>query len=102
MSDDFADSLRKYYMSYVVQVEEFINDPQNKKLQDLYQNAIEEFQQTFIIPRQRELEYFDEVFNELVDLLIDRDYILRTNKKLTRILVFFMYYNCDIGKSKND
>lgn len=102
MSDEFAKSLRKSYMSYAFQVQEFLNDPQNMNLQDLYQNAIEEFQQTFIIPRQRELEYFDEVFNELVALLIDRDYILKVNKKLTRILVFYMYFNCDIGKSNDD
>ncbi|WP_201615482.1 ABC-three component system protein [Psychrobacter urativorans] len=102
MSDEFAKSLRKSYMSYAFQVQEFLNDPQNTNLQNLYQNAIEEFQQTFIIPRQRELKYFDEVFNELVALLIDRDYILKVNKRLTRILVFYMYFNCDIGKSNDD
>lgn len=102
MSSDSAKLLRKNYFSYVYQVEDFLNDPQNKRLQDMYQNAVEEFQMHFIIPRQRELEYFDEVFNELVKLLISRDFILSSNKKLTRILVFYMYYNCDIGKSNDD
>jgi hypothetical protein len=102
MSEELAKSLRKNYMSYAFQVEEFLNDPQNAGLQDLYQNAIEEFQQTFIIPRQREVEYFDDVFNQLISLLINRDYILRKNKRLTRILVFYMYYNCDIGRSNDD
>lgn len=102
MTDEFAKALQKSYMSYTFQVQDFLNNPQNTKLQDLYQNAIEEFQHTFIIPRQRDLEFFDDVFNELVNLLIDRDHILRTNKRLTRILVFYMYYNCDIGKSNDD
>lgn len=102
MSDELAKSLIKNYMKYVFQVEEFLNNPQNIGLQDLYQNAIEEFQQTFIIPRQAEINYFDNFFNELVDLLIDRDYLLKTNKRLTRILVFYMYYNCDIGRSNDD
>lgn len=102
MTDEFAKALQKNYMSYTFQVQDFLNDPQNTRLQDLYQNAIEEFQQTFIISRQRDIEFFDDVFNELVDLLIDRDHILRTNKRLTRILVFYMYYNCDIGKSNDD
>lgn len=102
MSDELAQTLRKSYMSYAYQVQEFLSDPQNRGLQALYQEAVEEFQQTFIIPRQRELEYFDDIFNQLVDLLIDRDYILKTNKRLTRILVFYMYYNCDIGRSNDD
>lgn len=102
MSDEFSKSLKRNYMSYVFQVENFLNDPQNFELLNLYQNAIEEFQQTFIIPRQRELTYFDDVFNELVKLLISRDHILAKQKRLTRILVFYMYYNCDIGKSKDD
>ena len=102
MRSDSAQLLRKNYFSYVYQVEDFLNDPQNKHLQDMYQNAVEEFQMHFIIPRQRELEYFDEIFNELVKLLISRDFILSSNKKLTRILVFYMYYNCDIGKSNDD
>ena len=102
MSDELAKTLRKNYMSYAYQVQEFLSDPQNRGLQALYQEAVEEFQQTFIIPRKRELEYFDDIFNQLVGLLIDRDYILKTNKRLTRILVFYMYYNCDIGRSNDD
>lgn len=102
MSDQFSSSIKRSYLSYVTQVENFLNDPQNFSLLDLYQNAIEEFQQTFIIPKQRELTYFDYVFNDLVELLISRDHILATHKRLTRILVFYMYYNCDIGNSKDD
>ena len=102
MSDELAKALQKSYMSYAYQVQEFLSDPQNRSLQALYQEAVEEFQQTFIISRQKELKYFDDIFNQLVGLLIDRDYILKTNKRLTRILVFYMYYNCDIGRSNYD
>lgn len=98
LRSDSADALRKYYMGYTQQIEEFLNDPQNKKLQECYENSVQEFQLQYIIPKQRELEYFDEIFNDLVKYLIERDYILGKNPRLTRMMVFYMYWNCDIGK----
>lgn len=102
MSSDFSRELEKNYMSYVYYIQSFLSDPQNIELQDSYQNAIEEFQLRFILPRKRELEYFDDIFNELVERLINTDYTLSQSKniRLTRIMVFYMYWNCDIGSSK--
>lgn len=36
----------------------------------------------------------------LIDLLFGRDASLRQlgNKRLTRAMIFYMYWNCDIGK----
>ena len=102
MSSEFSKELEKNYMSYVYYIQEFLSDPQNTELQDSYQNAIEEFQFRFILPRKRELEYFDDIFNELVERLINTDYTLSQSKnvRLTRIMVFYMYWNCDIGSSQ--
>lgn len=101
LSDDTAKSLERNYLKYVWQIKDFLNDPQNQVLQDHYQNAVEEFQLQYIIPKQRELQYFDEVFNELVKYLTTRDYILKSNTRLVRMMVFYMYWNCDIGKSND-
>lgn len=102
MSEEFAKSLKRLYMQYVTQVKEFLEDPQNQKIQQLYQEAVEEFQIRFVLPQRTKLNYFDEIFNELVELLVGRDTILSANVKLTRIMVFYMYWNCDIGLSKDD
>lgn len=102
MTDETAKQLKNYYMRYITQIRNFLNDPQNIILLEKYQESIEEFQLQFIIPKQRELEYFDDVFNELVTYLINKDYLFKTNKRLTRMMVFYMYWNCDIGKSNND
>jgi ABC-3C protein len=39
--------------------------------------------------------------NHLIDLLFDRDPILRqhAHKRLTRAMLFYMYWNCDIGET---
>lgn len=102
MRDDVAKFLKNKYMLYVEQIDNFLKDPQNISLQNKYQEAIEEFQLKFIVPKKRDLEYFDDIFNDLVDLLVSRDSFLSRNIRLTRIMVFYMYWNCDIGDSAND
>ncbi|UKH18717.1 ABC-three component system protein [Actinobacillus pleuropneumoniae] len=102
LRDETATQLRKYYMQYVYQIDQFLKDPQNSHLLNSYQESIEEFQLQYIIPSQRKLTYFDDVFNELVKYLTTRDHILSQNRRLTRMIVFYMYWNCDIGKSNDD
>ena len=55
-----------------------------------------------IIAKRAEYETFDDVFNYLLDLLIDRSGILRSNRRLTRAMLYYMYWNCDIGRDKDD
>ncbi|WP_133543309.1 ABC-three component system protein [Mesocricetibacter intestinalis] len=102
LTDEMAKQLKKYYMKYVFNIKDFLNDPQNTELLNHYQNTVEEFQFNYILPMQSKLEYFDEIFNDLVKYLTNRDYILATNTRLTRMMVFYMYWNCDIGKSNDD
>lgn len=99
MSQELADSLERLYMQYVATIQKFLSDPQNYYIQAYYQDAIEEFQVKFVSQQQRELKYFDEIYNLLLDYLYNKNYILRVNKRLTKIMVFYMYWNCDIGKS---
>lgn len=102
LTNEMAIQLRTYYMKYVSQIQDFLNDPQNSKLLNHYQNTVEEFQLNYILPMKLELGYFDDVFNNLVKYLTNRDHILATNTRLTRMMVFYMYWNCDIGKSNDD
>jgi len=103
MSESFAKALRRNYMSYMQQVDLFLKDAQNSVILELYQSAIEEFQLKFICPKiSIDDVLFDTIFNELIDLLVNRSYTLRTNTRLTRILVFYMYWDCDIGISDDD
>ena len=46
---------------------------------------------------------FDQVLNYLLDLLFSRDPILRQHKhkRLTRTVLFYMYWICDIGKEED-
>lgn len=103
--EDTANYLAKQYMKYMSQIQQFLNDPQNRHLQEHYENTVVEFQIKYIIPEQRKLHYFDDIFNGLVDYLVYRGLNLSAQidrVKLVRLMVFYMYWNCDIGKSNDD
>ena len=101
MTPEFETTLRKLYFELILDIRKFLYDPINDSFKASYQEAAEEFNLK-IIAKRREYDIFDDVFNYLLDLLIDRSGILRSNKRLTRAMLFYMYWNCDIGRNKDD
>jgi hypothetical protein len=101
MDPTYAKEQRRRYLPYTTVFKEFLAKPENQHLQQLYDTAVEEFQLRILSKRQ-DYQLFDQVLEYLVDLLFKRDSLLRTNKRLTRALLFYMYWNCDIGLEEND
>ena len=98
MSPEFAKSLLRLYLKETAQVKAFLEAPENEELLRMYESIIEEFQLK-IIARRKDYQTFDVVMVYLLDLLFARDPLLRANKRLTRVMLFYMYWNCDIGES---
>jgi hypothetical protein len=101
MSEPFANELLKRYLSYTSQFDAFLASPANQDVLSKYNNAVEDFQLK-VIAKRKDYQSFDDVFNYLVDLLYDRDAVLSRNRKLTRAMVFYMYWNCDLGETVLD
>jgi hypothetical protein len=98
MTKEYGNALRKYYLKETPQIQKFLASPENADLLQQYETVVEEFQLK-IIAKRKEYQTFDDVMNYLVDLLFARDPILRSQKRLTRALLFYMYWHCDIGAS---
>ncbi|WP_421566792.1 ABC-three component system protein [Ochrobactrum sp. EDr1-4] len=96
MSADYARTQRKYFLKDTVQIQNFLAAPENKEVLESYETAVTEFQLK-IIANRHAFQSFDKVMEYLTDLLFGRDHVLRANKRLTRALIFYMYWNCDIG-----
>lgn len=96
MSEDYAKKLRSLYLAVTKQIDVFLSDPKNEAFQAAYHDATEEFSLK-IIEFQKEGDTFDSIFNYLLDMLIDRSSTLRSNQRLTRAMLFYMYWTCDIG-----
>lgn len=97
MSAEYAKGLRKLYLKETAQVKAFLAAPENDELLQMYESVVEEFQLK-IIAKRKDYQSFDDVMNYLIDLLFARDPLLRANKRLTRVMLFYMYWNCDIGE----
>jgi len=99
MDADYAREQRRRYLSYTPTLKEFLEKPENARIQQLYDSTVEEFQLR-ILSKRKEYQSFDQVLEYLVDLLLKRDALLRTHRKLTRAILFYMYWNCDLGKEE--
>lgn len=100
MTQEYAKELRRRYLKDTAQVKAFLAAPENDNLLGLYESVVEEFQLN-IIAKRKDYHTFDEVMNHLTSLLVERDPLLRTNKSLTRMMLFYMYWNCDIGRGED-
>ena len=99
MTGDYAKELRKKYLKETAQIRVFLAAPENIELLRMYESVVDEFQLK-IIAKRKDFQTFDQVMEHLVDLLFGRDPILcqHAHKRLTRAVLFYMYWNCDIGK----
>lgn len=99
MTAAYAKEQRKRYLKETAQIQVFLAAPENLELLRLYESVVEEFQMK-ILAKRKNYQTFDEVIEYLLDLLFNRDAVLRQrlHKRLTRAVLFYMYWNCDIGE----
>lgn len=99
MTQEYAIALRKRYLKDTAQIRSFLAAPENLEILKSYEATTEEFQMK-IISKRKDFQNFDAVMEYLLDLLFQRDPILRQkqHKRLTRAILFYMYWNCDIGE----
>ncbi len=98
MSDEYAKAQRKKYLKEAAQIYKFLAAPENMELQHMYKSITDEFDLK-IIAKRKNYQTFDEVMEYMIDLLLKRDPVLRQarHKRLTRAVLFYMYWYCDIG-----
>ena len=98
MSDEFAKELSKRYLGYTRKIEDFWR-PRKRRDLGRYEATVEDFQLK-VIAKRTDYQSFDDVFNYLVDTLVKRDPVLagRGRAQLVRVMLFYMYWHCDIGR----
>ncbi|QWF59781.1 hypothetical protein KM864_11135 [Ralstonia solanacearum] len=99
MTSAYAKEQRRKYLKETAQIRTFLAAPENIELLRIYESVVDEFQLK-ILAKRKDYQTFDEVMEYLVDLLFNRDPVLRqhAHKRLTRAILFYMYWNCDIGE----
>jgi hypothetical protein len=99
MTEEYAKAARRRYLKDTEQVRVFLAAPENADLLALYESVADEFNMK-VISKRKDYKTFDEVMEYLISLLYARDAVLkqREHKRLTRTMLFYMYWNCDIGE----
>lgn len=100
MTPIFAKYLRKQFIAETDTIQNYLTHPSNKYYCDLYLQVIDDFQRKVIAQRDK-FDNFDNVYNYLVDMIIERSPFIsqRENRKLMKAMLFFMYFNCDLGET---
>lgn len=97
-NDYFNDVIKRQY-SYFESIKEFLKDPINQELKDLYDDCSDELNAKISIYRNDFLN-FEGLFEELYDHVISNNSELSGKKRLVRTFISYMYCNCDIGKKQ--
>jgi hypothetical protein len=95
LSEEYAESIMKF-LKYFDQVRQFLAHPDNSELLSAWEDAADEFRAKIIATRKDHVS-FDKVLNFLLQQLFDRDPDLSARRRMTRTLIYYMYWNCDIG-----
>lgn len=98
MTEEYAKESRKRFLKETMEIDKFLAAPENDDLRQMYQSIADEFH-IKIISKRKNHQTFDEIIEYIFELLLSRDPVLRqrSHKKLTRVILFYMYWNCDIG-----
>jgi hypothetical protein len=96
LSADLAEHIRKTYLPKFADVQSFLSKPGNASLLDRYNSAVHEFNEQIVLHRTH-YATFDDVLIRITQLLFLRDGDLARRKPITKLLVYYMYWNCDIA-----
>jgi hypothetical protein len=100
LGKEYFDFITNHSLSYFAQIDAFLKDPKNEVYLKMYNRTISDLQAKVVMERSR----FGD-FMHLLEHLID--YVVHNNtsdmmavRDIVRVFIHFMYFNCDIGKSK--
>lgn len=97
LTDSYARHILKKMGDFYV-IENFLSMPDNEEYQQKYIETADELHAKICIYK-KDHHSFDQVIEKTIELIIDRDNDCRRNKALTRAMVYYMYYKCDIGEN---
>lgn len=99
LSKDYFEFLKSHSLHYFEEIEKFLRDPKNEPYMRMYSNTVSDLQDAITIERSRFNE-FEHIIKHLVDYTVgNNEYKLKDLRKIVRIFIHFMYFNCDIGKT---
>lgn len=99
LSKDYFEFLKNHSLQYFKEIEKFLRDPKNEPYMKMYSNTVSDLQDAIIIERSRFNE-FEHIIKHLIDYTVgNNENKLKELRKIVRVFIHFMYFNCDIGRT---
>ena len=99
LSKDYFEFLKNHSLQFFEDIKKFLIDPRNEKYTKMYANTVSDLQDAIIIERNRFNE-FEHIIKHLVDYVVgNNEDKLKELRRIVRVFIHFMYFNCDIGKT---
>ncbi len=99
LGKDYFEFLKSHSLQYFEEIEKFLRDPKNESYMKMYSNTVSDLQAVITIERNRFNE-FELILEHLITYTVENNEgRLRNVRRIVRVFLHFMYFNCDIGKT---
>lgn len=100
LSKEYFDFIKSESLQYFKDIDTFLKSPQNKQNMQMYLNTVNDLQAQIILERNRFTDFM-QVIEHLVNFIVENnEEQLRDKRKIVRVFIHFMYFNCDIGRKR--
>lgn len=99
-SDYFNSQIKSRSQVYFTQIDDFLANPQNEDILNMYYNFADELSNKIQIKRSQ-FDKFEDIFGILYDIIFEANKIdLKKYKRFVWIFLHHLYFNCHIGKKE--
>lgn len=99
LSKTYFEYLKSHSLQYFQEIEKFLRDPKNQTYTKMYSNTVSDLQAKIILDRDRFTDFMH-LIEHLIDFtIVNNEDKLKDLRKIVRVFIHFMYFNCDIGKT---
>lgn len=100
LSNEYFEFLKNHSLQYFEGIENFLRDPKNETFTRMYSNTVSDLQAKIILERNKFTDFMH-LIEHLVDYIVsNNEEKLKDLRKIVRVFIHFMYFNCDIGKTQ--
>jgi hypothetical protein len=99
LSEEYIKLIQEHSLPFFKQFEDFLGKFENNSLKNIYLNTASDLQQIVFLKRN-DFETFDDVFIAIEETCKTKVPSLVKDRRTLKILLHFMYFQCDIGENK--
>ncbi len=99
LSEGYIKLIQQQSLPFFEQFRVFLESFENKDLKNIYYNITADLQKE-ILTNRKNYALFDDIFEAIEDTCNVKNPELVSDRRALRILLHFMYFQCDIGENK--